>query len=74
MHADLAPHPVPITPLMVQMLTSKQLLILMDKPYFNEPGYEGTMHTSASDSASRDYNRNIRCDPVRAFELLIIVS
>lgn len=47
----------------VQMLISIQSLIFVDEPYFNEPGYEGTMHTSAGDSASREYNRSIRCGP-----------
>ena len=44
----------------VQMLISVQSLIFVDEPYFNEPGYEGTMHTPAGDQASREYNRNIR--------------
>ena len=42
------------------MLISIQSLIFVDEPYFNEPGYEGTMHTPAGDKASRDYNRDIR--------------
>lgn len=43
-----------------QMLISIQSLIFVDEPYFNEPGYEGTMHTPQGDTASRAYNRNIR--------------
>lgn len=50
----------------VQMLISIQSLIFVDEPYFNEPGYEGTMHTPSGDSASREYNRNIRCGPLGA--------
>ena len=42
------------------MLISIQSLIFVDEPYFNEPGYEGTMHTPAGDQASRAYNRDIR--------------
>ena len=44
----------------VQMLISIQSLIFVDEPYFNEPGYEGTMHTPQGDAASRAYNQNIR--------------
>lgn len=46
------------------MLISIQSLIFVDEPYFNEPGYEGTMHTPEGDRASRAYNQNIRyaCD------------
>lgn len=51
----------------VQMLISIQSLIFVDEPYFNEPGYEGTMHTPAGDTASRGYNRNIRCLPAALF-------
>ena len=45
------------------MLISIQSLIFVDEPYFNEPGFEGTMHTPAGDQASRAYNRNIRSGP-----------
>ncbi|KAL0054327.1 hypothetical protein WJX82_007206 [Trebouxia sp. C0006] len=44
----------------LQMLISIQSLIFVDEPYFNEPGYEGTMHTPEGDRASRAYNQNIR--------------
>ncbi len=46
--------------LLLQMLISIQSLIFVDEPYFNEPGYEGTMHTPEGDRASRAYNQNIR--------------
>ncbi len=42
------------------MLISIQSLIFVDEPYFNEPGYEGTMHTPEGDRASWAYNQNIR--------------
>ena len=45
---------------LLQMLISIQSLIFVDEPYFNEPGYEGTMHTPEGNKASRDYNRVIR--------------
>jgi len=46
--------------LLMQMLISIQSLIFVDEPYFNEPGYEGTMHAPEGDRASRAYNQNIR--------------
>ena len=42
------------------MLISIQSLIFVDEPYFNEPGYEGTMQTLEGKAASREYNRVIR--------------
>ena len=44
----------------LQMLISIQSLIFVDEPYFNEPGYEGTMHTPQGLQASQAYNQNIR--------------
>ncbi|KAK9830590.1 hypothetical protein WJX81_002568 [Elliptochloris bilobata] len=44
----------------LQVLVSIQSLILVDQPYFNEPGYEGSMHTDAGRAASHAYNLNIR--------------
>jgi hypothetical protein len=49
-----------------QVLVSIQSLILVDQPYFNEPGYEGSMHTDAGRASSRAYNLNIRRAPPRA--------
>lgn len=46
-----------------QVLVSIQSLILVDQPYFNEPGYEGSMHTDAGRASSRAYNLNIRRGP-----------
>lgn len=45
---------------LVQMLISIQSLILVPDPYFNEPGYEGTMHSPTGRAASKAYDRNIR--------------
>lgn len=47
-------------PCVLQMLISIQSLILVPDPYFNEPGYEGTMHTAQGRAASKAYDRNIR--------------
>lgn len=43
-----------------QVLVSIQSLILVNEPYFNEPGYEETMHTEQGRSKSRQYNQEIR--------------
>ena len=45
----------------LQVLVSIQSLILVDKPYYCEPGYEGHMHTDRGNKASREYNLCIRC-------------
>lgn len=39
---------------------SIQSLILVDEPYFNEPGYEGTMHKPEGRIANKQYNLDIR--------------
>lgn len=38
-----------------QVLVSIQSLILVPQPYFNEPGYEGTMGTTNGTAASKKY-------------------
>lgn len=43
-----------------QVLVSIQSLILVPQPYFNEPGYEETMHTDSGKLRSRSYNQDIR--------------
>lgn len=43
-----------------QLLISIQSLILVNEPYFNEPGYEETMHSESGKNASRRYNQDIR--------------
>lgn len=48
---------------LAQVLVSIQSLILVDQPYFNEPGYEANMHTDAGRASSRAYNLNIQCVP-----------
>ena len=44
----------------LQVLISIQSLILVEEPYFNEPGWEREMHTPAGRKKSFDYNDNIR--------------
>ncbi len=48
-----------------QVLISIQSLILVDEPYFNEPGYERTMNTADGKKHSSLYNDNIRYETVR---------
>lgn len=43
-----------------QVLISIQSLIFVNEPYFNEPGYEQSMHSESGRKASKDYNQNIR--------------
>jgi len=40
------------------VLVSIQSLILVPKPWFNEPGYEATMGTRQGDDASASYNKS----------------
>ena len=46
-----------------QVLVSIQSLILVDEPFFNEPGYESSMHTPEGRKNNTLYNLNIRCAP-----------
>lgn len=48
------------TSTILQVLVSIQSLILIEQPYFNEPGYEKTIGTSKGNEASEKYNQNIR--------------
>lgn len=45
---------------LLQVLVSIQALIFVADPYFNEPGYEGTMNTPNGESNNEFYNSNIR--------------
>lgn len=45
---------------MLQVLVSIQSLILIPKPYFNEPGYESSMHSADGKKRSDSYNENIQ--------------
>lgn len=43
-----------------QVLISIQSQILVDKPYFNEPGYQYQYNTPSGEKLSKEYNQNIR--------------
>jgi ubiquitin-protein ligase len=45
---------------LLQVLISIQAQILIDTPYFNEPGREDIMGTSSGNSRSKAFNENIR--------------
>jgi baculoviral IAP repeat-containing protein 6 len=53
------------TSTLLQVLVSIQSLILVPDPYFNEPGYERTMHTEEGKRRSREYNENIYEQTIR---------
>jgi len=50
----------PKTSTFLQVLISIQSLILVEQPYFNEPGYERDMHTPKGKQRSADYNEVIQ--------------
>jgi baculoviral IAP repeat-containing protein 6 len=54
----------PETSTILQVLISIQSLIFIDKPYFNEPGYEKTINTVSGKKHSDDYNINIQYNTV----------
>lgn len=45
---------------LLQVLVSIQSLILVDDPYFNEPGFESSMGTASGKTASENYNAGVR--------------
>lgn len=49
----------PKTSTFMQVMVSIQSLILVEKPYFNEPGYEREMGTQAGTNKSNKYNSNL---------------
>ena len=48
------------TSTLLQVLVSIQGLILVSEPYFNEPGFEGSLGTKQGTAASKQYNTSIR--------------
>ncbi len=48
-----------------QVMISIQSLILVDEPYFNEPGYERSSNTNEGKKQSAIYNENIRYETIR---------
>lgn len=59
---------------MVQVLISIQSLILVPAPYFNEPGYERTMHTPAGDASSHAYSLGVQTNNIRYAMLDLVKS
>lgn len=50
---------VPTNSTMLQVLVSIQALILNDKPFFNEPGYDGMYPGAVGEKRSKEYNEEI---------------
>ena len=48
-----------------QVLVSIQSIIMVPKPYFNEPGYAEEEGTPAGEQRSREYNDNLRAATLR---------
>jgi ubiquitin-protein ligase len=55
----------PKTSTFLQVLVSIQSLILVEQPYFNEPGYERDMHTDKGKTANKAYNNNLEVQTIR---------
>jgi baculoviral IAP repeat-containing protein 6 len=49
----------------LQVLVSIQSIIMVAKPYFNEPGYAEEEGTAAGEERSREYNEDIRLATLR---------
>jgi len=49
----------------LQVLVSIQSIIMVSKPYFNEPGYADEEGTPAGNERSREYNENLRLHTLR---------
>lgn len=49
----------------LQVVVSIQSLILIDKPYFNEPGYSQEIGTKRGENDSENYNQTIRYQTLR---------
>jgi len=49
----------------LQVLVSIQSIIMVPKPYFNEPGYAEEEGTPAGEQRSREYNDNLRAATLR---------
>ena len=55
---------IPGVSTMLQVMVSIQSLILIDNPYYNEPGFESMMGNISNDNASIKYNKNIRMQTI----------
>ena len=50
---------------LLQIIISIQSLILVEQPYFNEPGYEKTINTVEGNQKTKEYNEYIRLQTIR---------
>jgi len=55
----------PKTSTFLQVLISIQSLILIDQPFFNEPGYERQINSPIGQTKSKLYNNNIQYENIR---------
>ena len=55
----------PKTSTFLQVMISIQSLILVEDPYFNEPGYERDMHTPKGKANSTKYNQDLHPNTIR---------
>jgi ubiquitin-protein ligase len=51
---------IPGVSTMLQIMVSIQSLVMNEKPYFNEPGYEREFGTAKGEEQSKNYNYNVR--------------
>jgi hypothetical protein len=63
----------PAVSTLLQVIVSIQSLIMVDDPYFNEPGFEVTRGTPRGDAMSASYNRPIRTGCMR-FAILDMIN
>jgi len=50
----------PVRSTLLQVLISIQSLIMVEEPFFNEPGFQSLLGTSTGDKASKGYNATVR--------------
>ena len=55
----------PKTSTFLQVLISIQSLILVENPYFNEPGWEKEMHTTKGQTNSKKYNEPLQIGTIK---------
>jgi ubiquitin-protein ligase len=55
----------PKTSSFLQVMVSIQSLILVEDPFFNEPGYERDMHTPKGKACSAKYNQDLQPNTIR---------
>jgi ubiquitin-protein ligase len=58
----------------LQVLISIQSLILVENPYFNEPGYEKSMNTNTGKQRNFAYTENIRLENMKVAILGVLTS